>query len=120
MVEPAFPVVTNVDSETSEKSDNDAMRALGSATIWLGPRCPDPGDRAAGYGMDGTIVTVHSVQPLSNDRIWRVTLAGEACGRLVRSEQRRRSGWWSLLQIDDLTDAQLALLDAALTDGLLA
>lgn len=114
MAETVLSAVTSFGSGLADESERSAAAALGSAAVWLGPRRPDPGERAVGYGLVGTIVAVHPVQPLARDRVWRVTLAGEPCGRLVRSEGRRRAGWWSLLQVDDLTDAQLELLDAAL------
>ena len=106
---------THFDSVLPHNTGPSTAAALGTATIWLGPWCPDPGERAAGYGMAGTIVAVHRVQPLSSDHIWRVTLAGEAYGRLVRFDGHRSSGWWLLLQVDDLTDSQLETLDAVLT-----
>lgn len=75
----------------------------------LGPRRPDPGERAVGYGVTGTVIAVADQQPLAADNVWRVTLAEEACGRLVG---RGHGGAWRLLQLDDLTDAQLDAYDA--------
>ncbi len=70
----------------------------------LGPRPPEPGERAMGHGVSGAVVAVPEQQPLAADNVWRVTLAGEPFGRLVG---RVRDGAWQLLQLDDLTDAQL-------------
>lgn len=75
-----------------------------------GPRIPTPGERASGHGVDGVIVAVADRQPLAGDDVWRVTLAGEAFGRLV---SQRPDGVWHLLQLDELTDAQLDVLEAA-------
>ncbi len=70
----------------------------------LGSRPPEPGERAKGLGMSGAVVAVPDQQPLAADNVWRVTLAGEPFGRLV---ERARDGAWQLLQLDNLTDAQL-------------
>lgn len=72
---------------------------------------PVPGDRAAGYGMQGLIGALRNRQPLAGDGIWRVSLRGEEGGRLVRRDER---GGWRLLQVDDLTDAQLEAYDEAM------
>lgn len=58
-------------------------------------------------------------QPLAADGIWRVTLAGESVGRLVRlDEQEYTSGaaGWQLLQLDDVTDAQLEAYEEAMRE----
>ena len=72
---------------------------------------PVPGDRAAGYGLQGRIEALRARQPLAQDGIWRVSLRGECGRRLVR---RDGLGFWQLLQIDDLTDAQLEAYDQAM------
>lgn len=73
-------------------------------------RAPSPGECASGHGLDGVVATVQAYQPLASDGIWRVTLEGESFGRLVRSTP---SGVWHLLQLDELTDAQLDVLETA-------
>ena len=76
---------------------------------------PAVGDAAAGYGMSGTIVAIPHKQPLAHDGIWRVTLSGEAFGRLVRHRAPGFGGAsWHLLRIDDLTDEQLDAYDEAM------
>ena len=70
----------------------------------LAPRPPELGERAAGHGISGAVLAVSGWQPLATDNIWRITLAGEAFGRLVG---RARDGAWQLLSLDELTDAQL-------------
>jgi hypothetical protein len=80
-------------------------------------RQPALGEHTAGYGVSGRIAAVPDRQPLSEDGIWRVTLAGESVGRLVRrDEQDCGSGvtGWQLLQLDDITDAQLESYEAAM------
>lgn len=78
----------------------------------LRPLSPDPGERAVGHGVTGAIVAVPEQQPLAADGIWRVALAGEPFGRLVR-RGHDDGGAWQLLQLDDLTDAQLDAHEAA-------
>jgi hypothetical protein len=73
-------------------------------------RAPSPGERAVGHGVEGVIVAVAKFQPLAAGQVWRVTLAGEPVGRLVSP---RPDGVWHLLQLDELTDAQLDVLEAA-------
>jgi hypothetical protein len=73
-------------------------------------RAPAPGDHAAGHGLEGIVESVPDVQPLAHDHVWRVTLVGEECGRLVTATPQ---GAWHLLQLDELTDAQLDVLEAA-------
>ena len=78
-------------------------------------RRPAPGKRALGYGVSGLIVVVvvPEFQPLAADAIWRVALAGGSVGYLVRrDEQDYASGaaGWLPLQLDDLTDAQIAII----------
>ena len=77
----------------------------------LGPQPPEPGGLAVGHGVSGAVSVVPSPQPLAADGIWRVRLAGERFGRLVG---RARNGAWRLLRLDELTDAQLDILEAAL------
>lgn len=84
-----------------------------AAAISLPP--PEPGERAVGHGVCGAIVAVPDEQPLKVDGIWRVTLAGEPFGRLV-GRRRGDGGAWRLLQLDDLTDAQLDAYEAARLD----
>jgi len=72
---------------------------------------PHPGVIAGGHGVFGTIAAVRARQPLSDQGIWRVSLAGEPGGRLVR---RRVEGNWQLLQVDDLTDAQLEAYESGM------
>ena len=74
--------------------------------------CPCSGDAARGDRMAGRIARLRDRQPLAADGIWRVSLEGEEfAGRLVR---RAAEGNWKLLQIDDLTDAQLAAYEKAM------
>lgn len=80
---------------------------------------PALGERAAGYGVSGRIAVVPDRQPLAADGIWRVTLAGEGVGCLVRlDEQDYSSGaaGWQLLQLDDITDAQLDAYEAVMLE----
>ncbi len=80
-------------------------------------RQPALGERAAGYGVSGRLAVVPDRQPLAADGIWRVTLVGESVGRLVRlDEQDYGSGvaGWQLLQLDDITDAQMEAYEAAM------
>ena len=78
-------------------------------------RGPLAGDRAEGHGVSGTIMAVPKLQPLEGDGIWRVALYGEHFGRLVRRRGQGQSGApWELLQIDDMSDAQLDAYDAAM------
>lgn len=87
----------------------------GSVAVRL--RQPAIGDRAAGYGVSGRIAAVAECQPLAGDGIWRVSLVGEAFGRLIRQdEQAYQNGedGWVLLQVDDLSDVQLAAYEAAM------
>lgn len=72
---------------------------------------PEAGARASGHGASGVIAAVRARQPLSADGIWRVSLAGEPGGRLVR---RKGEGSWQLLRVDDLTDAQLEAYESGM------
>ncbi|HEX5325599.1 MAG TPA: hypothetical protein VFW75_02925 [Acetobacteraceae bacterium] len=81
----------------------------GAAVVRVSP-APKPGQPAAGHGVRGTILAVPAFQPLAADRIWRVVLAGEPFGRLVREA----GAVWHLLQVDELTDAQLDEYDATM------
>lgn len=87
------------------------LRQIAAAVF--GPRQPEQGERAAGHGLSGSIVAVPDLQPLAGDNIWRVRLADERCGRLVG---RGLDGAWRLLQLDDMTEAQLAAFDAVMLD----
>lgn len=93
----------------------EALMGFREVAAALGPRSPDPGDRAVGHGVSGEIVAVPEQQPLAADGIWRVALAGEPFGRLV-GRRRNGVGAWRLLQLDDLTDAQLDAYEAARLD----
>ncbi|MBV9749108.1 MAG: hypothetical protein JO157_09855 [Acetobacteraceae bacterium] len=64
--------------------------------------------------MSGMIAVVPDHQPLGEGGIWRVTLAGEGFGRLVRSYDERDRRTWLLLQIDELSDEQLDAYDASM------
>ncbi len=80
-------------------------------------RQPVIGDHAAGYGVSGTVAAVRECQPLAGEGIWRITLAGEDFGRLVRQDEQayqNGEGGWVLLQVDDLSDVQLAAYEAAM------
>ena len=78
---------------------------------------PAIGDRATGYGARGTVIAVPDCQPLAADGIWRVTLAGEEFGRLVRRGGREHDGeTWQLLQLDDVSDEQLDTYEASMHD----
>ena len=79
----------------------------------LGFLPPRSGARAASHGVCGTIVAVPAWQPLADDGVWRVTLAQEPFGRLVG---RGQGGAWRLLQLDDLTDEQIAALETIAMD----
>lgn len=72
-------------------------------------RAPNPGDHASGHDVHGIIASVSPRQPLAADGVWRVTLRGESFGRLVRLAP---DAGWHLLQLDELTDAQLDALEA--------
>lgn len=75
------------------------------------PTVPEPGSAASGHGVSGVIALLRSRQPLAAEGIWRVSLAGEPGGRLVR---HRQGGGWQLLQVDDLTDAQLEAYESGM------
>ena len=78
---------------------------------------PAIGDHAAGHGVSGTIAVIPDHQPLVDDGIWRVTLAAEMFGRLVRRGiQEDDDRAWQLLQIDDLSDEQLDAYEASMDD----
>lgn len=78
---------------------------------------PAIGDHATGHGVSGTIAAVPDHQPLAEDGIWRVALAGEGFGRLVRCcRQGRGERAWQLLQIDDMSDEQLDAYEASMHD----
>ena len=88
-------------------SDADRSGGLLSAAVSAVLR-PAIGDHAAGHGVSGTIAVIPDHQPLADDGIWRVTLAAELFGRLVRRGiQEPDDRAWQLLQIDDLSDEQL-------------
>ena len=87
------------------------IRAVAAAV--LGPRPPEPGERATGHGMSGAVVAVPEQQPLAADDIWRVVLAGELFGRLVR---RAQDGAWQLLQLDELSNAQVDAFEVTVLD----
>ena len=73
---------------------------------------PGPGEPARGPGLKGKVARLRDRQPLAAEGIWRVSLEGEEyAGRLVR---RSAQGEWQLLQIDDLTDAQLEAYEKAM------
>jgi hypothetical protein len=81
-------------------------------------RRPALGERAAGYGVSGRIEAVAELQPLAGGGVWRVTLAGESVGRLVRQDKLEYGvevSGWHLLQLDDLTEAQLDAYEAAMS-----
>ncbi len=73
---------------------------------------PAVGDHAEGHGVGGMVAAVPDLQPLAHDGIWRVTLAGEGFGRLVRYDEKREDRTLQLLQIDELSDEQLDTYDA--------
>ena len=73
-------------------------------------RPPSPGDLASGHGVVGKVAFVPDSQPLAQQHVWRVTLVGEAFGRLVSAAP---NGTWFLLQLDDLSEAQQDALDEA-------
>jgi hypothetical protein len=78
---------------------------------------PAVGEHAEGHGVSGTIAAVPERQPLADEGIWRVALEGEVFGRLVRrrdAQGRRGGAAWHLLQLDELTEAQLETYDAAM------
>jgi len=78
---------------------------------------PVVGDMAAGHGLSCRIAAVPGWQPLEGDGIWRVVLHGEVVVRVVRHATRQGSGWrWQLLQMDDMTDEQLDVYEAALSN----
>ncbi len=81
------------------------------------PLPPAVGDRATGHGVSGTVTVVPDRQPLAKDGIWRVILAGEGFGRLVRRRNAERAGKaWQLLQLDDISDEQLDSYEASMSD----
>jgi hypothetical protein len=69
-----------------------------------------PGDAAFGHGVHGIVATVAACQPLAADGIWRVALVDESFGRLVGASPE---GDWYLLELGELTEAQLDALEAA-------
>lgn len=78
---------------------------------------PVVGDEAAGHGMSRRIAAVPDWQPLGHDEIWRVVLHGEVVVRVVRhSSLPGIAAHWQLLQMDDMTDEQLDIYEAALSD----
>lgn len=79
----------------------------------LGPRRPEPGERACGQGASGAIVAVAEQQPLAADGIWRISLAGEPFGRMVGPA---RDGAWLLLRVDDLTASQCDAYEASMSE----
>ena len=97
--------------------NTDALAGLRQlAAVILGPRRPDPGERVAGHGVSGTIIGVPEPQPLGTAGIWRVSLAGEPFGRLVRRGRQDRLGVWQPLQLNDLTEVQLDAYEAAMLE----
>ncbi len=81
------------------------------------PLRPVAGDEAAGHGMKRRIAAVPDGQPLGHDGIWRVVLHGEVVVRVVRCSALPGTGSdWQLLQMDDMTDEQLDIYEAALSD----
>lgn len=81
------------------------------------PTMPVVDDEAVGHGMSGRIAAVPDLQPLERDKIWRVVLHGEVVIRVVRHVARQGSAWrWQLLQVDDMTDEQLDVYEAALSN----
>lgn len=81
-------------------------------------RRPILGERGMGYGVSGKIASVAETQPLAGEGVWRVILAGESIGRLVRrDDQEHEAGaaGWRLLQLDDLTETQLDAYEAAMS-----
>ncbi|WP_198379856.1 hypothetical protein [Roseomonas sp. KE2513] len=88
------------------------LRGGGTAGVDGGAERPGPGDPARGLGLKGKVGRLRDRQPLAAEGIWRVSLEGEDyAGRLVR---RSAEGDWQLLQIDDLTDAQLEAYEKAM------
>lgn len=73
-------------------------------------RKPAAGSMASGHGVRGTVADVPRWQPLAGNYVWRVRLAGEALGRLIR---RAEDDTWRLLQLQDLSDAQMDALEEA-------
>lgn len=97
-------------------AEADRSGALPDAAI-SSARRPVIGDHAAGHGVSGTIIAVPECQPLADDEIWRVVLAGEEVGRLVRRCRQELGGKaWQLLQLDDMSDEQLDAYEASM-DG---
>lgn len=84
-----------------------------TAEAILSPRPPEPGERAAGHGVSAAVVAVPEQQPLAADNVWRVVLAGEPFGRLVRPAQ---DGAWQLLQLDELSSAQVDAFEMNVLD----
>jgi len=72
---------------------------------------PRLGERSGGHSVIGTLAVIAEQQPLLAENVWRVVLAGEAVGRLV---SRARDGALQLLQLTELTDAQLDIYEAAM------
>jgi hypothetical protein len=73
---------------------------------------PRLGERSSGYSVFGTLAAVAEQQPLSAENVWRVVLAGEVVGRLVK---RAQDGALQLLQLAELTDAQLDTYEAVMS-----
>ena len=63
--------------------------------------------------MSAAIVAVPERQPLRPDDIWRVVLSGEPFGRLVK---RAQDGAWHLLQLEELSDAQVEIFEVTVLD----
>ena len=91
------------------------MYSRAPAPVSSGSARPRIGQRASGHGTSGTIAAVPEAQPLARDGIWRVTLAGETFGRLVHPDVGARDGRWRLLRVDDVTDEQFDLYEAAMS-----
>jgi hypothetical protein len=94
-------------SSNSDIRANDMYSTQGPAVPRR--RVPSPGERACGHGVDGVVATVPASQPLAADGVWRVTLVGETCGRLVSATP---DGGWHLLHLGELSEAQLDALEA--------
>ena len=117
--------VTGKDQGSLAAPNADVLAEYGSAMVQerrpvtASARQPAPGEHARGYGVSGRIAAVPERQPLAADGIWRVTLAGESFGRLVRQDTRDGSSavaGWQLLQLDDIPEAQLDAYEAAMRE----
>jgi len=101
---------------TSKVVEVPVVRRIPFALGDSGSLRPVAGDEAAGYGMRRRIAAVPDCQPLGHDGIWRVALHGEVVVRVVRCSALPGTGsHWQLLQMDDMTDEQLDIYEAALS-----